>query len=343
MKIKNTILKSYLTKKTLIDTEDSVNFQEIGRGAFNVNYLVKVSSGKQFLFRFILWSMRDHIKNMAEYESLTLENLESLNLSPTFIINDVSRKDFPYPLIVEKYISGKTMKQRSERYIEQILDSLPIVIKLYQKGNTNGITPQSKIISSDMFRNRLEYLTTHNSPYVELFNRHIASIDEFTRKCNEILDETVFVHGDLNPENFILSDNNKWYLVDWQSAFVGDPSFDIATLVWDFYWKFFAGEVLSEEDKNLIKQKYCELSGTSMQQLEKKIEIITIFLDLDMLLRIEYMYTRIIKNNDLLQIQDEEKDFIVQQRISPARNLLVNHESLSLILEKVKQANEEMQ
>lgn len=342
MKINNTILKSYLTKKTLIDVNESIDFQEIGRGAFNVNYLVKVSSGKQFLFRFILWSMRDHIENMAEYESLTLKNLENLNISPAFIINDLSRKDFPYPLIIENFISGKTMKQRNEKYVDQILEALPIAATLYQKGNTTEITPQSKIISSDMFRNRLEYLATHNSPYVELFNKHIDSIDEFTRKCNEILDETVFVHGDLNPENFILSDDNKWYLVDWQSAFIGDPSFDIATLVWDFYWKFFAGEVLSEEDKNLIKQKYCELSGTNMKQLEKKIEIITIFLDLDMLLRIEYMYTRIIKNNDLLQIQDEEKDFIVQQRISPARNLLVNHESLSDILEKVEQANKEI-
>lgn len=342
MKINNTILKSYLTKKTLIDVNELVDFQEIGRGAFNVNYLVKASSGKQFLFRFILWSMRDHIENMAEYESLTLKNLESLNISPAFIINDVSRKDFPYPLIIENYISGKTMKQRNEKYVDQILEALPIAVTLYQKGNTTEITPQSKIISSDMFRNRLEYLTIHNSPYVELFRKHFDSIDKFTRKCNKILDEAVFVHGDLNPENFILSDDNKWYLVDWQSAFIGDPSFDIATLVWDFYWKFFAGEILSEEDKNLIKQKYCELSVTNMQQLEKKIEIITIFLDLDMLLRIEYMYTRIIKNNDLLQIQDEEKDFIVQQRISPARNLLVNHESLSLILEKVEQANKEI-
>jgi thiamine kinase-like enzyme len=336
MMINNAIIKQYLLKKKLITNNESVKFKEVGRGAFNLNYLVEASGVKYFLFRFILWSMRDHLGNMAEYESRVLKNLAGLDISPDFILKDDSGKIFTYPLIIEKYFNGKTMKQSNKNFVKQIITALPLVVKLHQKGKVNGLTPQSKIISRHLFAQRIKYFKKHGSPCAKLLDSNKNSIDRFVKQCNKILNKESFVHGDLNPENFIFTLDGQWRLVDWQSSFVGDPAFDIATLLWDFYGKFFAGKLLNAKQKFMIKKKYCELSNTDIKELDKKIKIITIFLDLDMLLRVEFMHTRLTKDSNFLKIENEEKKFIIQKRVSPARKLLVNQKNIYKILEALK-------
>ena len=162
------------------------------------------------------------------------------------------------------------------------------------------------------------------------------TITDFTERCDKLLNEKVFVHGDLNPENYIYSNEKKWYLVDWQSPFIGDASFDIATLLWDFYWNFFIGKPLDKEQKESIKNSYCDLSGTDIEVLNKKIEMVTIFLDFDMLTRIEYLLLKLTHENDLLKVEAEEEDFIVKNRVSPARALLVNEKILLDIIDRME-------
>ena len=38
-------------------------------------------------------------------------------------------------------------------------------------------------------------------------------------------------HGDLNHKNWLLSDNNRLYLVDWESARLADSALDISMLM----------------------------------------------------------------------------------------------------------------
>ncbi len=335
MKTDNDLLKKYLSDKNLIESDDTIESKEIGRGAFNVNHLVMASSGKNFLFRFIIWSMRDHIDDMAKYESHVLENLSELNISPKLILVDETRGVFSYPLIIEEYIDGKTIKQSQERFVEQIIDSLPIVVKLYREGKTAGLTSQTEIISNELLERKLECFEKYNSPLAKIISSHKDTIVKFTEHCNDLLNDKVFVHGDLNPENYMLSKESKWYLVDWQSPFVGDASFDIATLLWDFYWKFFIGRPLEAEQKELIKKRYCDLSGTDIGELNKKIETVTVFLDFDMLTRIEYLLLKLTHDNERLGVEDEEKNFIVENRVAPARALLVSEKILLDIISRM--------
>ncbi len=41
----------------------------------------------------------------------------------------------------------------------------------------------------------------------------------------------VAVHGDTNHRNWLLSDTNKLYLVDWDSAMLADPAVDVGTIL----------------------------------------------------------------------------------------------------------------
>lgn len=42
---------------------------------------------------------------------------------------------------------------------------------------------------------------------------------------------TTVVHGDLNHKNWLLSDADRLYLVDWDQATLGDPAFDLASVL----------------------------------------------------------------------------------------------------------------
>lgn len=337
MKINDDILKEYLSDKNLIREGVSLAFKEIGRGAFNVNYLVETSGGAKFLFRFIIWSMRDHINDMASYESLILENLSGLDISPKLILVDETRGTFPYPLIIEEYLDGETIKQSQREFVEQIVDSMPIAVQLHRKGDSTGLTPQSEIISNKLLERKLGYFEKYDSPLAEIITLHKNTIVEFTARCDNLLNERVFVHGDLNPENYIHSkENKKWFLVDWQSPFVGDASFDIATLLWDFYWRFFIGQPLDADQKELIEKRYCDLSNANIPELERKIDWVTVFLDFDMLTRIEYLFLKLTHDSSLLGIEAAERDFILDNRVSPARALLVSKEILLDIIARMK-------
>jgi len=46
-------------------------------------------------------------------------------------------------------------------------------------------------------------------------------------------EEYVVCHGDVNHNNWLLTDDNQLYLIDWDSAMIGDPAIDIGMLL---YW-----------------------------------------------------------------------------------------------------------
>ncbi|WP_390406900.1 phosphotransferase family protein [Lacticaseibacillus jixiensis] len=43
--------------------------------------------------------------------------------------------------------------------------------------------------------------------------------------------ESTVCHGDLNHKNWLLSDRQKLYLVDWDQASLGDPAFDLSVVL----------------------------------------------------------------------------------------------------------------
>ena len=55
----------------------------------------------------------------------------------------------------------------------------------------------------------------------------------FKRTANISHDEYVVCHGDVNHNNWLLSDNNQLYLIDWDGAMIADPAIDIGLLL---YW-----------------------------------------------------------------------------------------------------------
>src|SRR5690606_3387603 len=52
-------------------------------------------------------------------------------------------------------------------------------------------------------------------------------------KFNIVCEEETVCHFDVNHNNWLLSDSNQLYLIDWDGAMIADPAIDLGMLL---YW-----------------------------------------------------------------------------------------------------------
>ncbi|WP_260412280.1 phosphotransferase family protein [Alkalihalobacillus sp. TS-13] len=61
-------------------------------------------------------------------------------------------------------------------------------------------------------------------PYLDYLSTHIGEVQT---------DQFVVCHGDVNHNNWLISDQNRLFLIDWDGAMIADPALDLAMLL---YW-----------------------------------------------------------------------------------------------------------
>ncbi|CAL28260.1 hypothetical protein SCA_1356 [Staphylococcus carnosus subsp. carnosus TM300] len=82
---------------------------------------------------------------------------------------------------------------------------------LYQKINTSL---SRQVLSHHVIRKALTYLEEHKPNLDPRFY--------------------TVVHGDVNHNNWLLSDHDELYLVDWEGAMLADPAIDIGMLLYNY-------------------------------------------------------------------------------------------------------------
>lgn len=80
-------------------------------------------------------------------------------------------------------------------------------------------------------------------------------------------EEKVVCHCDVNHNNWLLSENNQLYLIDWDGAVVGDPAIDIGELLYWYipredweHWLYLYGTSL--DDSLLLRMKWYVITQT---------------------------------------------------------------------------------
>lgn len=130
-------------------------------------------------------------------------------------------------LTAQEWLNGRCLK-RSEMTSQQVADLLYRVhhsdlLKkmLYQVGGQ--IVSPTEVLNR-YFRGLVPDLRQH--PLLkDVANRLRAKQPQLLRTQYEVC------HGDLNHKNWLLSEKNKLYLVDWESAIIADPAMDISMLM----------------------------------------------------------------------------------------------------------------
>ncbi|MDF2854457.1 MAG: phosphotransferase [Neobacillus sp.] len=62
---------------------------------------------------------------------------------------------------------------------------------------------------------------------------HKTMVFLLKEKLNVNCDEKVVCHGDVNHNNWLLTEDNQLYLIDWDGAMIADPAIDLGMLL---YW-----------------------------------------------------------------------------------------------------------
>ena len=118
--------------------------------------------------------------------------------------------------IVSDYIKGKTLAQIMQEEPENCDGYLDDMVELQLEIHSKKVTGISKL--KDNLRAEIESLDVID---------HIKRYDLLTR-----LDSTPkhvkLCHGNFGPENIVITDDNKVYIVDWIGASAGNASADVA-------------------------------------------------------------------------------------------------------------------
>ncbi len=313
--------------------------EELGRGAFNINYLI-TTEHKKLVFRFILWPHRLEVDSMMEYEYDVLKKLQASGITPSVYVKDDSRDLFPYPTIVEEYFPVLAEGKISESSHEKLLEISMLCVDVLKKVHGHDfpekeiLLQQEDFISLKRFEHRLRYLEKRNPEIHLLFQDYWKVLGSYLDYCNSVLQDRTIIHGDPFLENFLLTENGI-KLIDWQAPLYADRAIDLALFTWDFGWIFY-GQALTQDEKDKIINHY--YSGVAVLPTGEadKISVILPFLYLNMLLEIEYRFFLLQDQEYKTNISPEDKQFILDQRIGLARGLVVNIPELQKWLEEAK-------
>jgi len=176
-----------------------------------------------------------HDKEVGVYEYIQKNNIP-IHV-PQMICNGANDG---YPYIALEYIRGRTMRQPRQKgnnaEEKQIISSaagelMNVLHSIRKNDELHGVVERNHLKDIQSFSQRLGEVDNN----AELMNRAFEKISEFLLKHDE---EKVLVQGDAHINNFLIDDSGQVYLYDFETAFWGDPNYDIAGLTKKGHIKF---------------------------------------------------------------------------------------------------------
>ena len=221
-------LRKFDPVKLGLDSIGLVEVKELNRGGFNMNYLVEID-GNKFVFRLNIDKYLD-VENQIEYEYGTLKCLEGSKVTPKVFFIDITKGFFEQDILVEEYIENKPIDFNANflsdlgKLVKKIhsISCEPSILINNSKpldDQWNFIKKQIKIMRSiELSKDILNFL----EPYTLRVDKYVAKhADMFTA------DVICINHRDLAIEN-VLQTEMGLKLIDWQTAMIDDPSYDLA-------------------------------------------------------------------------------------------------------------------
>lgn len=195
----------------------------------------------------------DYSKADVLNEALNQARIEGIGLNIPKIL-EVTMIEGKWAIISE-FIKGKTLAQlmqenpdKADEYLELFVNlqlevqskTCPLLTKLKEKMNRKISAADLNATTRYELHTRLEGMPKHN------------------KVC----------HGDFNPSNIIISDDNKPYIIDWSHVTQGNASADAART----YLLFWLDGDINGAKKYL--DLFCEKSNTAKQYVQKWMPIV---------------------------------------------------------------------
>ena len=157
--------------------------------------------------------------------------------------------------IVSEFIEGKTLAQlikeepeNKSKYIERLVD-----LQIQAQSKTNPLLGKLK----DKMNRKISSSQLDATTRYELHTR-LEGMPKHNKLC----------HGDFNPSNVIITENDEAYIIDWAHATQGNASADVART----YLLFCLNGDLEGADEYL--DLFCKKSDTAKQYVQKWMPIV---------------------------------------------------------------------
>ncbi len=186
-------------------------------------------------------------------EALNQARVEETGLHIPKII-EVTKIDGKWAIISE-YISGKTLAQLMEENPQKTDEYIELLVNLQLEMHSKKAPLLNKL--KDKMNRKISESTLDATTRYELHAR-LEGMPKHNKVC----------HGDFNPSNIIISENNTPYIIDWSHATQGNASADAART----YLLFCLSG--NEDLANQYLDLFCKKSDTAKQYVQQWLPIV---------------------------------------------------------------------
>lgn len=157
--------------------------------------------------------------------------------------------------IVSEYIEGKTLAKLMEENPDKYEEYLNLFVDLQLEVQSKTCPLLNKL--KDKMHSKIDQTTLSSPTKYDLHTR----LDGMPKKIN-------VCHGDFNPTNIIITNDNVPYILDWSHVTQGSAAADAART----YLLFYLNVGKQEADKYL--NLFCEKSGIKMRKIQRWMPIV---------------------------------------------------------------------
>ncbi|RDU23622.1 phosphotransferase [Anaerosacchariphilus polymeriproducens] len=157
--------------------------------------------------------------------------------------------------IISEYIEGKTLAQLMQENPNKYDEYLEMFVELQIQVHNKKAPLLNKL--KDKMNRKISEAKLDSDNRFELHSR-LEGMPKHDKVC----------HGDFNPTNIILGEDNVAYIIDWSHATQGNASADVART----YLLFCLSGEKEVADKYL--ELFCKKSGTAKQYIQKWLPVV---------------------------------------------------------------------
>ena len=206
-------------------------YRMLAAGEYNLNLsFIHPVTGKKLVLRINRGSQM-HLDNQIEYEANTLHLLQNSGRTPKLYYVDGSKKYLDKGILVMEYLPGVALDYK--RDLNKAADILVDIHRQSLPENTGLIEAGAGFnFVLDECEEMFKHYTQSSYADEEVANRIRKLLDKGHEMSENRKDSfnglyKCLINTELNSTNFLINDDGKNYLIDWEKAVLGFPAQDI--------------------------------------------------------------------------------------------------------------------
>ena len=240
-------------------------YELLAAGEYNVNLsFTHPISGEKLILR-INQGSQMHLENQIEYEANTLRLLKDSGRTPRLYYVDGSKKYLDKGILVMEYLPGvaldyeKDLMKAADILVDIHRQSLPLESGLIEAGSGFSFVLDE---CEEMFKHYTE--SKYADKDIENRIRHLLDMGWKLSKSGEVSFDGLYkclINTELNSTNFLINEEGKNYLIDWEKAVFGYPAQDIGHFLapTSTFWK--TDIILTKAEIDDFITRYIEKAG----------------------------------------------------------------------------------